>query len=185
MAKDEEFIHALKTGDSKYIEHIYREYLPAISQFVNKNNGNNEDARDIFQEALVILHQKLKQPGFELTSSVFTYIFAICKNLWLKRLEKSRKLKVTFLDQQELSIVDELDSHIEKESQYRLYRKKFRELTAGCQKILELFFGGHSMKEITKIMDFGSVQYTKKRKFKCKEKLISLIQEDDQFKELT
>lgn len=184
MLSEEELLTGLREGDRNVIKYIYTNYFPGISFFIQNNKGSEEDGRDIFQESLLILYQKAKNPLFNLSSSFYTYLFAISKNLWLKRLEKKRKLRVTFLEKEELMIVDELASDINRESQYRLFRKKFGKLSTGCQEVLELFFNGTPMKEIAQKLNFGSVQYAKKRKFQCKEKLISLIRSDELYNEL-
>lgn len=184
MLSEEELMTGLRNGDRNVVKSLYANYFPGISSFIQKNNGSDEDGRDIFQETLLILHQKIKDPSFKLSSSLYTYLFAISKNLWLKRLEKKRKLRVTFLEKEELMIVDEIEGDIDRESQYRLFRKKFRQLSVGCQEVLELFFNGTSMKEIAEKLNLGSVQYVKKRKFQCKEKLIALVRSDELYNEL-
>lgn len=184
MNKEEEFLKGLQSGDRKMVKAIYLQFLPGITSFILKNNGSEEDARDIFQEALLVLHGKAQDPNFKLTSSFYTFLFAICKKIWLKRLEKKRKSRVTFLGKEELLIVEELEPHLEREAQYRLFRQKFRDLSQNCQKILQLFFQGTAMKEIAEIMGLGSVQYVKKRKFQCKERLVALVQADSRYNEL-
>src|SRR5688572_1200580 len=82
----------LEKGDNAAIELLYKSCFPAVDFYVRKNKGTAEDARDIFQEAVVILLNKIRLPGFELTASLKTYLYAISKNLWLKQLRGNKQI---------------------------------------------------------------------------------------------
>ena len=56
---DQEIIQGLKTGESFAVKYLVREFLPVIRYFISKNNGNDEDAKDIFQDALYIIIEKV------------------------------------------------------------------------------------------------------------------------------
>lgn len=57
----------LKAEDSSSFELLYRFYFSSIAAYVKENNGNNEDAEDVFQEAIMVLLQKIRQSDFVLT----------------------------------------------------------------------------------------------------------------------
>ena len=59
-----------------------------VQAFILNNNGTYDDARDIFQEAMITLYEKAKSESFVLTSQIKTYIYSVCKRLWLKRLQQ-------------------------------------------------------------------------------------------------
>ena len=148
------------------------------------NNGTEEAARDIFQEAILIIFKKVKSDNLSLSASFFTYLYAVCRNLWLKRLEKKGKMRVTDSEIPELKDESDWEMVIEEEERFRLFRSKFQSLSENCQQLLSLFFKKTSMKEIVDIMGFSSVQYAKKRKFQCKEHLVALVRSDVRFKNL-
>src|SRR5687768_4001830 len=83
---DNTLLDKLKTEDSSSFKLLYKFYFPSVASFIKQNCGNNEDAEDIFQEAIIVLLQKVRQSDFVLTSSLKTYLYAVAKNLWLKRL---------------------------------------------------------------------------------------------------
>ncbi len=130
------------------------------------------------------MYQKVQQPDFELKNAFLTYFYAVCRNIWSNKLRKKPKKEVT-IDNQVLPM-EEGDSlsEIEKNEQYLLYRKKFLQLGTDCQKVLGLFLKKVKMEEIAKRMGYGSINYTKKRKFLCKEKLVKLIMKDRNFTNL-
>ncbi|MFA4864355.1 MAG: hypothetical protein WC605_11375, partial [Bacteroidales bacterium] len=70
----------------------------------------------------------------------------------------------------------------EEHEKYRLFQQHFLKLSEDCQKILQLFLGKTSLKEIAEIMGFKTEKYAKTRKFMCKEKLKNSIINDPNFK---
>ncbi len=185
VSKNQIYIEGIKCGNPKVIRAIYQKYFKAILHLVETHGGTKEDARDVFQEGLMLMYQKVQKPDFKLTSAFLTYFYAVCRNIWSNKLRKKPKKEVT-IDTQMLSIeVEDSSDEIEQNEQYLLYRKKFLQLGVDCQKVLRLFLKKVSMEEITKQMGYSSVNYTKKRKFLCKEKLVKLIQKDKHYKNLT
>ena len=182
---DQHYFDASLKGDKQGIKEIYRVFLPKITQFVKKNNGTEEDAKDIFQEAIIVLFKKIREGNFQLTSAFYTYLYGICRNLWLQKLQKNYKKTVTFSNDREFKDETDFELIMQSEERYQLFRSKFRELSDNCSKILQLFFQRVPMKEIVSRMGFSSLSYAKKRKFECKEKLVALIQNDPKFKTLS
>lgn len=80
----------------------------------------------------------------------------------------------------EVELLEEMD----KRERLKLYQEKFQLLGEDCQRILTLFYNGIKMDEIAQKMGFASAGYAKKRKHKCKEKLVALITADERFNEL-
>jgi len=182
--KSQHYIEGIRKSNSTVIREIYKEYHKAIVHLVETNSGTKDDAHDVFQEGLVIVFQKVQKADFQLTSNFLTYFYAICRNIWLNKLRKKSNKEVT-LDAKMLSMVeDTTDSTIDQSEQFFLYRKMFLRLGKDCQRLLDLFLQKVKMAEIMEHMGYGSISYTKKRKFLCKEKLVKLIKEDPSFKEL-
>lgn len=183
MRSKEDYIEGILKNDEKLVEEIYAKNFLPIVRFVQNNSGSSEDARDIFQDALIIIFKKSQEGKLVLTSSFSTFLYAICRNLWLKKLRKKSSSEVTIPDGEEYMSDDDLDGDITKQEKFALYKQKFTLLDESCQKVLKLFFEGKSMKEIGDKLGF-TLQYAKKRKYKCKNKLVELIQKDPIYKEL-
>jgi len=83
---DKAFLLELRKGERGAIQAVYEQAYSLCAAFVLNNNGTKDDAKDLFQEALIVLIQKLKIPEFELTANIKTYMYAIVRNLWLKKL---------------------------------------------------------------------------------------------------
>jgi len=180
-----ELLNGILRNDTIVLQYIYKNFYSKINFFIKKNNGDDDDANDIFQEAIIIIYRKLKANELVLDCTFETYLYSICRFLWLKQLEKRKIEKENIKDNHEFN--DEIyDDSLEKVSdlneRYRLYQKHFANLGKDCQKILQLYFDKVPLKTIAQIMGFKSEKYAKKRKFSCKEYLIKSVKQDLEYK---
>lgn len=181
---NDELLQGIATSNTKVLDYIYKENFKIVRHLIVTNNGNDEDARDIFQESLVVLFRKVREKNFKLTSSLSTFIYSIARLMWLKELN-NRKERVELSDSTINSISKELEviEIIDRNEKLKLFREKFEELSEDCKKVLRMFLNNVPIKEITGIMGYSSDQHTKNRRFRCKKTLVSKIKKSDKFKE--
>lgn len=178
---DHELLIGLLSGDNARIQQLYDLVLPTVIQWVKTNNGTEEDARDIFQEALIALYKQLGNGPFNLTCTLKSFLRIVCRNLWLTKIRDNKKWQLVTTEPEELSsLADELSQQFEQASRYRLFYRHLDQLGEKCQQILRWFFNAVPLAEIAKRLA-TSEGYIKKRKFQCKEQLISAIQADQEF----
>ncbi|MFO7613455.1 MAG: sigma-70 family RNA polymerase sigma factor [Bacteroidales bacterium] len=180
---DEAIIDGLKKRESGIIRYVYKEYYPTIKFLITTNSGTETDAEDVFQDALVVLYRKISRESLILTSSFKTFLYSICRNLWLQRLDR-RVFSHQFLEMEDMGDLQEnqyFDQPEEDQDKYRLFQQHFLRLSEDCQKVLQLFMSKVSLKEIADIMGFKTEKYAKTRKFMCKEKLKNSILNDPNF----
>lgn len=84
-------LESLRKGDSAAFEFLYRQYYRMVAKQANERGLQDLDAQDVFQEVLIVLVRKIHDPAFELSAKLGTFLFAIARNLLLK---KSSKLLV-------------------------------------------------------------------------------------------
>lgn len=184
---NEAIIHGLKMRDKRVINFIYRQSYSQVKFYVTSNSGDTMDAEDVFQDALVFLYKQIDEVDFRLTCSFNTYLYSICKHLWLQKLNKYMK----YTDIQESSAVtdpyeeeERYKDHLVESEKYRLFEKHFNRLNDKEQEILKLYTSKTRGKEIAKIMGFKSDKYVKFRKYVVKEKLKNMIAGDEQFRNI-
>ena len=185
---DEQILKGILRHDNLILQYIYKQYYYKVNYFIKKNSGNEDDACDIFQEAIIVIYRKIKDNDLVIEASSFqSYLFSVCRYLWLKQLKKRRdereKINDTLPFQEEL-YDENLVTIIDKNEKYGLYQKHFNNLSSDCQKLLQLFFEKVPLKEIAGIMGYKGEKYAKKRKYTCKEILISRIKQDTEFKKI-
>ena len=177
-------MEGLRNADNSVLKAFYERFLPAIVRLVENNSGGRDDALDVFQDALMVIYKKAKADDFKLTSSLSTFLYAVCRNLWMKKLNKKSFSEVSIKDTEVYKDDADMLETMNKLEKYRLFKSKMNELTGNCKEILELFLNGVDMKKIANQLGLSSVAYAKKRKFVCKEQLIGLIRKDPRYGEL-
>jgi len=181
----EKIIEGIRKEDDKIIFYIYEKCFKQIKHLIKINNGDDNDTKDIFQEAMMIIFAKIKNNELNFECSFSTYIYSVCRLLWLKELEKRRRRCEKFFEGDNYIDVDnDVIELFEKNERRKLYLKHFNELSEACQKLLTLFLNGVPIKEITKIMGYSSDQHTKNRRYRCKKTLIDKIRSNPEYTEL-
>ena len=180
--EDSELKEGIRKGDRIALNEVYQRYFRRVFAWVRNHQGTEEDARDVFQEVLVIVYQQLQDPAFEIKYALGTYLYTLVRNVWLKRLRDDRVLGKASDEGLEFVPGDEVVEPDVQAQQEHLYRKMFLRLGEQCQQILQRFLAGESIRRITEALNLSSENYAKKRKFQCKQQLMKLIKEDDLYK---
>ena len=181
--KGQSYLKGILENDFQVLGDIYKKYLPGITAMVTKNSGSPDEAKDVFQEAIIIIFKKIGEPDFQLNTSFYNYLYGVSRFVWLRQLKKNKRQGVT-LDNEERYVSDEdIESCIIESEKKALFRHHFIQLGKECRNVLQQFFDRATMEEIANNMNY-SVQYAKRKKYKCKEQLLKMIQKDSRFKEL-
>jgi len=196
---DNALLKGLIDGDKKQIYELYQKLFPKVRQFILRNNGNQEDAEDIFQKALLQFITRVKLRGTPEIKSIEAYLFTINKNLWRRELNKTERVTNVQVNEHDSEsnvnhgeigdanakrlFEDEAISLLEQE-RWELYKNCFKKLSENCQQILEFFFKRKSYSDFCKEFDYNSESVARQRVFKCKAKLVQLIKTHVDFKRL-
>lgn len=182
---DEELIYGLKKRDNQTLQYIYSNYYDPVRQLIISNNGSDDDAEDVFQEALIIVFKRLNDDAqFELTSAFKTYIYSICRLIWLKKLREQRKLDVTELkrEMEEYIEFEEPPPVEDKDLRLAIYQRNLLHIPEDCQHILRMTAENIKSKDIADKLGFRSESYVRKRRHFCKEFLVNKIKEDAEYR---
>lgn len=180
---EQQLLAALAAGERTATEIIYQQNFRIFSGWIAKNGGSSSDAADVFQEAMMVLFSKAEDEEFRLTCSIGTYLFAISKNLWYKKLQKNSK-DPTFLDgdlgmdEHELGIAYESDinAHYEREAHYEHLNISLDQIGEPCRSLLKAFYHhDKSMQEIAADFGYTNPDNAKTQKYKCLARLRKLF----------
>jgi len=175
------YLEVLLKGDSKEIQNIYKNNFFKVRKFVLQNKGQQQDAEDIFQRALMQLTVRYKKEKFEIKSTFEGYVFIACKNLWRRELNKS-KLMVT--SGEVFTLVDEekdMALALIEQKKWEMFQDGLNKISANCKEILKMFFEKISYSEMVKKMQYNSEAVARQRVFKCKAKLKEIIQSNKEY----
>lgn len=166
---DQEIFEQICRGDERALEVVYQKHYRMMMRLVQNNSGTEQEAKDIYQEAVVVFWQKAVSGNLVLTSKISTYIYSICLNLWRKELDRKKRLTNEQHDR------PHYQQH-ESEERARIVRECIDQLSETCRKVLSYYyFDGMSMKEIAERVGFANTDTAKTKKYKCKKKLDEII----------
>lgn len=165
-------IDDLKGANEHAFADLYKLYYPSIKYFVKRNSGQEADAEDLFQDTMFVLVEKLRRQDFYLTASLKTYVMAIAKHLWFKKLRNLyRELP---LEGPELDALCEgLDDQIEAEFTYADRLKAYMsKISTHCNRLIhDWFFKGNDIKEIRQKYGYKNDHSAQNQKYKCIEQI--------------
>ncbi len=182
-SKEQIRLRNLVAGKRETVRQFYEKNFAMIRGYVQQNEGNLQDAEDIFQDALVALYQQHKAKPIELSCALPTYFYAICKNLWRNRMRKQQRIQLSETLSEELSELTLATEDWEIKTQEFLFQKCFVQLGAACQKVLTMVFDGCSMKTIATKMNYTEA-YARVKNHDCKKALTQKITKDPLYTEL-
>ena len=164
----------------KALSEVYRRTYAVIERMITSNSGSVEDAEDIFHDGLISFYKQV-QNGLTLTCALKTYIFSICRNLWLKRLRKIGRSDR--LEDQHNEVV-EMDNDPEEflilDECAGLVAEKLKKLGEDCRKIIVYsYFDQHKADEIAKLMDYATPQVARNKKSSCLKKFREQVFENE------
>jgi RNA polymerase sigma factor (sigma-70 family) len=182
--KDLPLLEGLRDGKADSIDRIYTACYRQVRVMIMNNAGNEDDAKDIFQDAMMALYLRLRNGDFALTCKLSSYLQVVCRNLWLFRL-RNQSVMTTMekVGDERVQLDNTLIQEMTSIDQRNLMYKHFEALPDNCRKILALFFDKVPMADIAAELQ-STEAYIKKRKFLCKSRLVEQIKADPVYKEL-
>ncbi len=166
---EKEIFERICKGDEKALEFLYKKYYRMMTKLVITNSGTEDEARDIYQDALIVFWQKATSGKLVLTSKISTYIYSICQNLWRKELDRKKRLS-----NEEKDSPVSLDT--ETAERDKIILQCIEQLGDTCKKVLMYYyFDEMSMQDIADVLGFANTDTAKTKKYKCKKKLDDLV----------
>ena len=174
-----QLVTAFKNNDQKVMQEVYQNIFPKFRSHVFKNNGDEAQAKDVFQEAFIACWRNVKNDKLKENSNLEAYLFTIAKNKWTDYL-RSAHFKKTVSDNGVIAMSPESEDpsdENEEESKLNALHGAMKQLGISCKKILtQFYFERKSMDEIAKDLQLGSAS-VRNKKYRCMEKLKALALE--------
>ncbi len=153
----------------KAFAYLYANHYKSIMAMVMKNSGTQDDASDVFQDTLVVLHKNVHKEGFSLSCKIGTYLYSVARNVWLKKLKKSsRTVSISETEKEFIPISQDNVEILDKMEEKNLLYAHLKNLGEDCRKVLKYFyFDGMRLDEIAIKMGYNSAEVAKNKKFRC------------------
>lgn len=167
------------------VQYLFRRIQDQVAHFILKNKGAANDIDDIFQDGFIALFKLVRENRIEKVQDVEAYLYSICRNLWLKRLQRATR-EVELTETQEAIPVPEISVATllgaEKKEALDTLLKKLGE---GCHRIMIYYYYERlTMKQIAEQMNFASADVAKNKKSSCLKKLKKLIMDSPHYRKL-
>ncbi len=174
---EQALLKGLAQNDSKAVEALYKSHFTMIQHFVLNNNGSFDDARDLFQEAMITLYEKVQSDSFVLSCQIKTYLFSICKNLWLKRLQQMGKYSAPLSTEEEsIAVEADLEEFQKKDAAFSIMNRALNSLGEPCKSLLEGYYlNKKGMQELADDFGYTNADNAKNQKYKCLMRLKKLF----------
>lgn len=167
-------LQGLAAGRPDATAQVYRQHYPTVLHWIQGSGGDEPDAADIFQEAMVVLFEKSGNPEFRLTCKIGTYLFAISKHLWFKKLERRKKQPIAYMDNggdeesRDWAYEEDVTSHEEREAHYGQLDAALEQIGEPCRSLLKAFYHqDKSMQQIAADFGYTNPDNAKTQKYKC------------------
>lgn len=170
---DREVVLGILNNSEETLNRLYAGYYPMVLQFILSNNGDEDDAKDVYQEAIIVLYNKIKSGEFELSSKLKTYIYSVSRRIWLKKLSQNSKKANNLSDFEDVVAVDEdMELHEEKDMQFQKMEAALQHLGEPCKTIIQDFYINNlSMQDISEKFGYTNTDNAKTQKYKCMQRL--------------
>jgi len=180
---DQRFITGLLQNDTAIVKEIYDRFAAKLKHYIMQNNGSEDDAADIFQEALIDIYQQARHKGLKLTCPFEPFLLLIFKRKWLNELKKRGRTRVTNEPEQLSNIGEDVFALAEQlqlqEDKATLFVAMFKKLGDKCQEIIRWCLSGKPQEEISAALGV-TYGYLRKKKSECMATLIKSIQSQQQ-----
>ncbi|TAH18968.1 MAG: sigma-70 family RNA polymerase sigma factor [Cytophagales bacterium] len=173
MTNDQTLVDKIREGDSDALKYLYKKYYPVVLRLITQNSGDEEDAEDIYQETLIVLYEKAKDPNFKLSSSLKTFIYSVSRNKWLYKLRQEGTGSVSFEEVEDyIEVADEAKEFDSEIVDYdNLLGEALKKMDDTCRKLLEYFYYHKlPLETIAQKLNYNNGNTAKAKKNKCMNK---------------
>ena len=186
----EQILDGIVNNNSFIIHKVYKKFFVVVRKYIQSQGGREADAKDVFQDGIMVIYEQRKNKNLVINHDFGTYLFSVCKHIWLNRLRAEKKMVLKEYDSliYELEkqgwneIIKNTEETSYKEYRARIYQENFEKMSEECRKLLKMTAEGLSVKEITLRFGYKSEGFTYKKRSICKARLMKLINQDSKLR---
>jgi len=155
---------------------LYLQAFPQTAAYVHKMGGNAEEARDVFQDALVIYYEKVVCGELTLRYSAKSYLLGVVKNLWKHQYAARSRYRSVFCQQDEE--LPEIHDHVYTEISASGLLQLLSTAGRKCMELLRAaYYENLGAAGLAERFGYGSTHSATVQKYKCLEKVKETVKE--------
>jgi RNA polymerase sigma factor (sigma-70 family) len=160
---------ALLANRAQALTRLYRQAFPLVRRYVCRHGGTDQDAQDVFQDALVILYEQAVGGTLVLTASASTYLVSVSRNLWHHEQRRRARLPHEALPDDPTLAADAPPAAEETGFAVLDYVERLGEKCKGL--LLDFYYFQQPLTQIAAAKGYRTVRSATVQKFKCLERL--------------
>mgnify|MGYP001610250823 CR=1 FL=1 len=180
---DIEIIECLKNRQNYVVRYLSDRYLPMVRLMVTQMGGTSEDAKDIFQDGLIIMLEKIDSNQFVLTCKFKTFLYSVCLNLWKAVLDKRKAATNYFYRRVDSTSDVDFSEDYDNQLYESMLNDVFETLDPVCKEILKLYWQEYSPMEIAEKLGY-TYGYVRKKKCECQAELLKRLSNHPNYKKI-
>lgn len=181
MLADKKIIAAIRSNDDdKVLHELYRHVKPKVVAYIKSNSGSLEEADDIFQDAVLVFYKQVKLDKFNEEYAITGFLYSVSRNLWINKAKRDQRS--SSLSESEEQVADHSDALQDMITQERstVLGALIKSLGENCEQILSMtYYQKISLKKIAFKLGYANEGAVKTRNYKCKQRLIKLMKEQN------
>ena len=167
---DQQIFERIKMGDKNALAEVYKDNRDSvISWITRKHSCSLEEAKDIYQDAIVIFYNNAAKGKISaINFSISSYLHEVVRRQFLNKLKKENRMNRGFLDLLQAS--DDADTENEQvfEQKLEVVHRALQELSEACKQLIRLkYFANLDMQTICDQLGYKNAETAKNLKYKC------------------
>jgi len=153
---------------------LYEQAFPAVAKFVSRMGGSLEQAKDIFQDALVIYVEASQQGSRTIPMSKLAYLLGIAKHLWIRKFHRDRHNVPLSEAENRIAIPEDFFPTIQTKRLLRVLELSGKK----CMDLLRAFYYQQlPLKKLVNTLGYANEHSASVQKYKCLEKIRNTVKE--------
>ena len=173
-----QMVSLIKENDASVLKELYKINFAKVKRYVEKNNGDEQQAKDLYQEAFLAMWRNIKDDKFsaESETAINGYLFQIAKYKWLDHVRSARYKNTTFINREIEYDEPDIEENEMQNQKIKIIMDSISNLGERCQTMLKLFyFERKSFREISEILEMDEAS-ARNAKYRCQEQLKKMSQ---------
>ncbi len=150
----------------KLLLELYQKAFPVVARYVSRRGGTLDEAKDIFQEGVIIYYEKVITASATINSTEQAYVLGIAKHLWARIYQRNGQQVP--LEQVASQLAEETTEAPVPERLMRFLEKTGQK----CLTLLRAFYYDKlPLTEVAQQFGYSGVRSATVQKYKCLEKV--------------
>lgn len=171
-----DLIRRLQQGDESVVKELYQQFYHHCKWVVLNNGGTDEDAREVFQQVVLSLWEKVERGNFTVKTTLKGYLYNACKYVWWN-IKKKQLVNEPLDNVHHLPETDDYEEESSTDRQYKMLYGCINELGGECERLLEqTYFENLSDKAIADLLNL-KINYIRVKRKRCMDRVKKCVQQ--------